>query len=178
MVKQSRPYQRIARGSFGVAGVGSLWIGPDHLLYVTQAFAMENYRRWFYHDIQAFIVRRTIQRLVWNLVVGLGGLFMLAAAVAVGFGSGQQPSSEAAVLVTFSVIFGICAGIAAIIVLANTLSGPTCIVYVQTPFGLHPLPLPKRVRAFERMLKRLRPVIERAQASASGSATESTGTLS
>jgi hypothetical protein len=34
----------------------SLWLGPDHLLKVERAASRENYKRFFYRDIQAIMV--------------------------------------------------------------------------------------------------------------------------
>jgi hypothetical protein len=67
-------YERLCRGWWGLNGRGAIWLGADHLLHSASVFAVERYQRWYFRDVQALIARRTHARLVWNLVVGGGGL--------------------------------------------------------------------------------------------------------
>src|SRR5262249_54585927 len=54
--------------SFGIAsGWCSLWLGPDHLLAVDSKNYQEEYKRFYYRDIQAFIARRTKRVLAMNI---------------------------------------------------------------------------------------------------------------
>jgi hypothetical protein len=41
MAETTPTYTRLASARFGLAGIGSLWLGPDHLLLVTTAFGVE-----------------------------------------------------------------------------------------------------------------------------------------
>src|SRR4051812_21624606 len=80
MAEQRKEYQRVSRPYLGLNGTASLWVGSDHLIQVTNRFGWERYRRWFYQDIQALVARRTATRLIWNVVVGLSGIFIAMAA--------------------------------------------------------------------------------------------------
>jgi hypothetical protein len=161
----SKPvYTRLATSRLGLAGIGSLWLGPDHLLLVSNTFGVERYRRWFFKDIQAFIARRSARRLAWNLVVGGCGLLIAfgAAASIIGATSADRSLDKDALLV-FSIILGGFAAMCLGFVLANTLLGPGCVVHVQTPFGVDKLTVPGRLSAFTRIADRLAPLIEAAQ---------------
>ena len=157
-------YTRLATARFGLAGMGSLWLGPDHLLQVSNSFGVEHYRRWFFKDIQTLVARRTARRLIWNLIVGGGGVFVAAAA-----------ATSFAKALTFSnyndaMPFFVIAGIGAVVALAffgvtvaNTLLGPGCVTHVQTPLGVDKLNLPSRLKKFNEISARLAPLIEAAQ---------------
>lgn len=162
MAENAPAYTRLATARSGLAGIGSLWLGPDHLLLVSNSFGVERYRRWFFKDIQALVACRTARRLVWNLVVGFCGLLIAAGAATCAIES-RTSTSDKEVLLVFAVIF---AGLAAVcfgFTLANSLLGPGCAVFVQTPFGFDKLSLPGRLRAFERIAARIAPLIEAAQ---------------
>src|SRR6186997_2639909 len=131
-------YRRVSRPHFGLNGTSSVWQGTDHLLQVSNAFGWERYRRWFYRDIQALIARRNATRLVWNLVVGLGGLFVALGAVLVMATANSSPGDRTGFIVLASILGIIAAGFLAI-ALVNTLLGPTCAVYIQTPHGMEKL---------------------------------------
>src|SRR5882724_2221817 len=56
MLKKDPNFRRLKIGGAGLAGVSSLWLGPDHLLVVEIAGITEKYRRFYFRDIQAVIV--------------------------------------------------------------------------------------------------------------------------
>lgn len=157
-------YIRLATSRLGLAGIGSLWLGPDHLLLVSTVLGVERYRRYFFKDIQALIARRSARRLLLNLIVGgCGILIAIGAAASIIGSSSAVSSSEQQILAVFAFILcglsATCLGF----VIANTLLGPGCVVHVQTPFGVEKLTLPSRLRAFEKIAARIAPLIEAAQ---------------
>lgn len=157
-------YTRLTTGRFGLAGTGTLWLGPDHLLLVSNAFGVERYRRWFFKDIQALIARRNARRLVWNLVVGGSGLLIAAGAAACVIGAvGADDSADKAVLTTVGIVLGLLAAFCFGLTLANTLLGPGCTTHVQTPLGVERLSLPGRLHTFTRIAASVVPLIEAAQ---------------
>ena len=161
MADQRTGYQRLSRPYFGLNGTASLWAGSDHLIQVTNAIGVERYRRWFYRDIQALVARRTSTRLIWNMVVGLGGL-------GVGMGAlltRAAPSNAAGDrvgMIIFASILGLISAIFLGVALINTLLGPTCTVFIQTPQGMERLASPGRLAVFAKVVERLRPLVEQA----------------
>src|SRR3954454_13990106 len=45
-----------------------LWEGSDHLLVVSAALGVERYRRFYFRQIEALIVRKTMGRFVANTI--------------------------------------------------------------------------------------------------------------
>ena len=52
-------FQKLPGRGLGWTGRGCLWLAGDHLLEATSAVVMERYRRFFFGEIRAIIVRRT-----------------------------------------------------------------------------------------------------------------------
>jgi hypothetical protein len=159
-------YKRLTRerGSarFSVVSVtrSSLWLGEDHLLLAETTGYSETYKRFFFRDIQAFTIRKTKTRLVWNWVWGallaISGLIIWAAT--------HDNASPWPALV--------CGGIALVIfgipLLLNTLFGPTCACQIRTAVQTEDLPSLSRVRKTQKVMNRIRPEIIGAQGQLTG----------
>ena len=52
-------------------GYHTLWQGPDHLLQIYSRMGVEDYKRFYFNDIQAIITRKTIAGKIQNIVLGL-----------------------------------------------------------------------------------------------------------
>src|SRR5438477_12551721 len=69
-----KEYQRLTRArprsKFAVVSSGnsSLWLGKDHLLCIDSNGYTENYKRFYFRDIQALLIRKTERRKWWGLV--------------------------------------------------------------------------------------------------------------
>src|SRR5260221_457977 len=62
----------VRRVAFGVSATRcQLWLGTDHLLAVDHTLTAEEYRRFYFRDIEAFVIRRTVARQVWNWIMGV-----------------------------------------------------------------------------------------------------------
>lgn len=152
MAKPPKVYTRLARPCVNFGAYSSLWIGKEHILQVAASGYNERYQRFYFEDIQAFIVGASNRRLGWNLFWGglalIPGLYLLSLLL-----NGETP-----------VVSAILFGIAIVFLVWNTALGPGCRVHliskVQT-VRLHAL---SRRRKAERVLERLRPLIEAAQA--------------
>jgi hypothetical protein len=157
-------YQRLTRPKAGFDGWGSLWLGPDHILQVTNTMTVENYRRWFFRDIQAFLALHNSARLIWNLVTcGLGALLGLGAGAVAMLAVSEKNPRESTVLMVIVGFMAVPALLLFLIAIVNTALGPTCTVFVQTPHGLEKLAAPRRLSTFERLVSRLQPEVAKAQ---------------
>ena len=127
-----------------------LYRGADHLLQVSSVTFSENYKRFYFRDIQAFVVLRTND---WIVVIGL--LLMLAlvlTGLAVGVGDSVG-----------SVVLGSFAALLLILALVVGLRGPSCRCHVRTAVQTEKIPSLNRLRRAEKILAELAPLITAAQ---------------
>jgi hypothetical protein len=149
-------YQKLPGRGVELASYGRLYLGPDHLLQVVSNGYQESYKRFHFSDIQAIILQRTVVFPGLNWVFGaltslcLGGWLLEAIN---GFGDGP----------TLPVLMGVLTVLCAGPLLLNLLLGPTCVCYLRTAVQIERLAALKRFRSAERVLDRLRPMIEAAQ---------------
>jgi hypothetical protein len=151
-VKYRRLTRARPRSRFSVvsAGNSSLWLGPDHLLGIDSTGFTENYKRFYFRDIQAFIVRKTDRYKYWSLGLGIAGLFFaIIAAVA-------SDSVGRIVLLCIAAFFWLC-------MLLNFVLGPTTDCYLQTAVQIELLPSIHRLRKARKVLNVVRPLIASAQ---------------
>jgi len=163
MPKKEKEYKRLPgrglRRTGGVVAVSatrsSLWLGRDHLLSMDAMWFVEDYKRFYYRDIQTFLIRKTARGKAINLVFGIFATSTLLPAVLGGAFWGWGPDG-----------WYVCGGIALFFLLfvgINALMGPTCICYLQTAVQREELPSIRRLRAARKIVNRLRPLIEAAQ---------------
>jgi hypothetical protein len=143
------PYLVLSRGGFGWSGYARLRQGPDHLLLVESNGFTENYKRFFFAEIQALTVRRTATGRVWNGI--WGGLFLMFALIALQFSD-----VEAVVLWFLTAVF-----LGAL--LANFAFGPTCVCHVRTAVQTEKLTSITRMKRAEKVLAQIRPLLAAAQ---------------
>jgi len=139
------------RGSSVIART-RLWEGPDHLLFVTSWPSGEGYRRFFFRDIQAIIIRRTARRLWINIILLV--LALISAGPILVFSDRDRGSLIAA---------GIVGGFWFLFVLLNSLFGPTCETHMQTAIQTERISSLGRLRTAQRVLARIQPHILAAQ---------------
>ena len=137
-------------------GAASLWLGEDHLLSVKTWGFREEYRRFYFDDIQAISVRRT-NRWMWSGAVA--GVFLagcLVAALALG--------AEREAQITFFVL----AALPAVLLAWNLALGPSCLTTATTAVQTEELSALNRVRQVERVMEKVRPLIWAAQRKPAG----------
>jgi hypothetical protein len=151
-VKYKRLTRARPRTRFSVvsAGNSSLWLGPDHLLCIDSTGFTENYKRFYFRDIQAVIVRKTDGYKYWGLAWGLLTLFFAASAFLTSDSVGRI------VLLSIAGFFALC-------MFLNFALGPTSACHVQTAVQNEPLPSIVRLRKARKVLNLLRPLIVTAQ---------------
>ncbi len=81
MASEISTYQRLPGKKKGfLIGHHTLWQGPDHLLQIYSRLGVEDYKRFYFNDIQAIITRKTGTGRIQNIVIGaLAGLLRLFA---------------------------------------------------------------------------------------------------
>lgn len=128
-----------------------LWLGDDHLLQVEASGGYsETYKRFYFRDIQAICLQASKSWLVANIVLGgLTGLFALWWLSAEG---------EAG-----KISLGIITGVLLLLLILNLVRGSSCTCYLKTAVHLEELPSLRRRRNAEKVLARLKPLIESAQ---------------
>jgi hypothetical protein len=126
----------------------SLWLGEDHLLSIDSASYSEEYKRFYFRDIQAFFICPTSRRAIWNGI--LTSLLIMHLLVFGWLGAS----------VTILTIVGV---VLAIPLVINNLLGPACKVYLRTAVQVEELPSLGRDRRAHRVLERIRPLITAVQ---------------
>lgn len=136
-----------------------LWLGDDHLLQVESAGGYsENYKRFYFRDIQAIYLHKTNSWQTANFVLGaFAGLFLLWTGLI-----GNTPGG---------IVLGIITGLFVFFLVLNVLRGPTCRCHIRSAVQLEELPSLNRRRTAEKVLLRLKPLIEAAQGSISAETT-------
>ncbi len=144
------PGRRRRVGALWTAARHSLWLGADHLLKVENRFYSEEYRRFYYRDIQTIMVRRTGRWIVWNVIFGVlcGGSVLLS-----------MPAGEPVEQSIGASLAGLCL----LAILLNTLYGPTCACHLRTAVQTVALPSWSRRRHVHQALDLLQPLIVQAQ---------------
>ncbi len=161
MADSSAPYRKLPGRASHVISVLTLWEGDTHLLLVNSWPSGESYRRFFFSDIQAIILRRTKRRMVLNIVLGV---LLLAVGAPLGFAILENPDATG-----WRVAGGVATGLGLVLMLINSLRGPACTMHIQTLLACEPIPTVRRLRRARRIIALIQPRITAAQPSASSS---------
>jgi hypothetical protein len=149
-------YQRLTRSRnrslFAVAAVSraSLWLGDDHLLLVSTNGYAETYKRFYFRDIQAFVMERTSTFRGINIVLIMAIVLLATFAIV---------ASVAGVKIFLFAL----AGILVVFACLNVLQGQTCRCFLRTAVQTEELPPLNRVRRARKAFARLRPLVAAAQ---------------
>ena len=156
MLKNDPSYRRLKMGGGGVMNRSSFWLGPDHLLVVEVANYAERYRRFYFRDVQAILIQKTKTRWWWNL--GLGIAFGLALVFSAWMKANAMEADAAAAFVWLGIALFL-----GVVLLINSLRGPTCTVLVRTAVQTQRLANLRRQRRAEELVRQLEPLIVAAQ---------------
>lgn len=131
----------------------SLWAGSDHLLAVRHGFGFEQYRRFFYGEIEAILIQENRHRWIWSCLLAAPALpCLIVVGAAVAFANWWLAAAAA---VPALVIAGL--------VFVNTLRGPACTCHLRTAAQQAALPALSRMGHARRAVEMLRPLIAAAQ---------------
>jgi hypothetical protein len=153
MNASSHNYRRLPGGRLLSIGTRpSLWLGSDHLLALERTIGSERYRRFYFRDIEAIIVRQTGRRGLFNFICFTLAVISAVPAIQVGADSRTALVASGAVVALWLAL-----------ALVNTARGASCDTRIRTAVQIEPLPSLGRVRAFEKTLAQIRPLIEETQ---------------
>ena len=148
---------------FAVAFVSrsSLWLGGDHLLFVECSGYTETYKRFYFRDIQAVSIQRTMRYQWWNGIIGFFalGFLIFTIAIAPKTSPAQWSGSEMGGGIFLACVTGLCT----LLLTTNLLFGQTCKCFIRTAVQTEELPSLCRVRQTRRVLDKIRPLIVAAQ---------------
>src|SRR5688572_1401996 len=149
MSTATREYRRLPGRARTVMGSIGLWQGKDHLLLCSSTSFSQDYRRFYYSDIQVITVRRTVTREVRSIfLVALAGVFGLIAFQFQDWGRD---------------VLGALAGFLLFFALVDWLRGPTCVCHLRTAIQTMHLSSLNRLRTARKTMARLKPLIYEAQ---------------
>lgn len=162
-----KEYQRLtrsrSRAGFAVLFVArsSLWLGKDHLLRIDSGGYAENYKRFYFRDIQALFIQRTERHQWWYAILGFIAFvcFIFAVGVAPKVPMAQWSGGQIAGEAVLCSVVGLCL----LLCLVNFLLGPACKCFLRTAVQIEELPSLNRIRRARKALARLRPLIAAAQ---------------
>lgn len=126
-----------------------LWQGKDHLLLQYNNGYSEDYKRFYYDDIQAFAIRKTNRFLVWNIILPV----FAAAFVYLGYNY-QFAKIPCYTIATVNVFF----------LFVNLILGPTCVCHLHTFVSEERLFSLNRLRTARKVINRLGPLVMAKQA--------------
>ncbi len=147
----------VARDAFTLVNRGRnyLFLGKDHLLMIANSWFSETYKRFYYRDIQAIVLTKTMTGKIYNSVYGgTAAFFGILMAIGVGFWGWR----EVGIVVT-----AIFMGIFVMILLINTLLGATCVTTLQTAVHTERLPSLGRLRSARKALHLIQAKVEEVQ---------------
>jgi hypothetical protein len=158
MVKKEKEYRRLPGKGFKKGSLislhrirASLYAGKDHLLCVYNSVYEEEYRRYYYKDIQAFVLRKTPRRDIWALVFFLPALYFLYLFV---FGDQETP---------WRIFYGSGLAFFSGLLAINLFRGTTADCYLQTATSREPLPTFGRLKNAKKSIAIIKPLILNAQ---------------
>jgi len=132
-----------------LVGRYTLWQGGDHLLHVYSRVGVEDYKRFYFNDIQAIITRKTVAGKVQNVVLGF--LLLLFTLPAISNDGG------------WSAFWAALAGVFLLLLLINLYRGPTCETKLLTAVQTEKLHSLHRLKNAFKIMDRLRSHIQSAQ---------------
>jgi hypothetical protein len=156
---KEREYIRLPGKRYVTFGLtrDTLWLGKDHLLQVINRGYTEEYRRFYYRDIQAIILRQTSTGRVLNLIFGSIAAFSV---LLLTFGWLIWKWETVALLP-----LGIATSFWVLLFLILLAAGPTCVCHVRTAVQFEKLPSLFRLKKARKAIALLRERVEIAQSS-------------
>jgi hypothetical protein len=150
MLSKDPDFRKIKIRTAGLAGSATYWLGPDHLLVVTLDGYQERYRRIYYRDIQAVVIRRTNAWIYF--AIALLGLLLLAGVLPFATGGFAAQIWGGGVV-----------GFGLIALVVHLIVGPSCECRLVTAVQNRNLPYLNRWKNATRLLDALEVEVNRVQ---------------
>jgi hypothetical protein len=149
MAESEQFYRRLPGMGRNLTNFTRLWLGRDHLLAVYSTGYSENYKRFYYRDIQAIITRTTIRGKIWNVVFAVPAALLAAGGI-------LDPAFGRISTWTW-------AGILLLGLSVNWLRGPTCVCHLRTAVQLERLTSLNRLRTARKVITKIRSMVDETQ---------------
>lgn len=150
--KKTKLYKRLPGKKRGPFKTQTLWQGKDHILLVESIEYKEKYRRFYYKDIQALIIRAKYPGFKSGSIITIVSLIILFAVIA-HFKN------------NFFLVFS---GFFLVLLFLETKYGPYCNCFIKTAVQTQKLPSLNRVKTAQKTLDIIRPYIEKFQGKLTG----------
>jgi membrane-bound ClpP family serine protease len=124
-------------------------LGQDHLLYISAGIFVEEYKRFYFKDIQSLIIHKTKSWNVWVILLACLGVLFLIVTIS---------SAD-----TGAIVAGIIAGLLFSILAVNLIMGPTCAAHIQTAVQTEQLHCMVRIKKAQKVMDSLKPHILHSQ---------------
>lgn len=155
MEKEQIKYRRLPGTRRAHVRFTRLFLGPDHLLMIETTGYVENYKRFYFRDIQAIAIRKTRHAFIGNCC--LGALLLLEVAALLAYFS--SPDQEIAILIPLLFV----TVTTAVGLIVNALAGTSCICHIRTAVQTERLAPLNRVRKAKKALAALETLIHEVQ---------------
>ncbi len=146
--RTERRYRRLPGRPFTAFRRDSLWLAEDHLLSVQCNRFAEDYRRYYFRDVQALTIHRTAPVSPWVYLTGALAAVLLAPGLFFELQNAFLWSSGGLFLALTLALIGL---------------GPTCTCYIQTAVSRERLGSLRWMRVAEKVLRILQPRIDEVQ---------------
>lgn len=147
MARAAKKYHKLAKTG-GLFAYYSLWQGTDHLISVEANMTSEDYRRFYFRDIQAITVQKTGMSHVYSFLFGLPCVLALTV--------GTLGDTTELPWLIFSALAGL-------LLAVNLLRGPTCVCHIRTAVQSVRIRAFVRMRRLNRVLDQILPLIAESQ---------------
>ena len=122
-------YQKASRAGRGFFSMYRLWKAPDHLLLIKEMGWNEEYKRFYFEDIQAFTVMWSKGYVIWGLLFPFFAIILFS--IIWSYGAHGWALAAAVLMLVFMVI--------------HLLRGRTCKCWLQTGINKERLHMLSRV---------------------------------
>ena len=157
MVQETNAYRKLPGYKKGfLLGKYTLWEGPDHVLQILSRVGVEEYKRFYFSDIQAVVTRKTAVGTIQNMVTAV--LVLIFTLPAISFDGG------------WSLLYGLVAAGMFLLLLIGLFKGPTCETKLLTAVQTEKLHSLHRLKNTSKVMDRLRDHIHQTQGILKGDA--------
>ena len=150
MAQDKSEYHKLPGSKKGfLIGKYTLWQGSDHLLQIFSRVGVEEYKRFYFNDIQAVITRKTAVGTIQNMVIGF--LVLIFTLPAIFFDEG------------WSLFYAVVAAAMLLLLVVGLIRGPTCKTILMTAVQTEKLHTLHRLKTTSKVMDRLRVHIHQTQ---------------